>query len=415
MLSREQLLEEALNDSHGAAVDRELAFSLAQIASASKKFGIGGEGAPEGVVVCLSKMVADEKDALFHCSNPEMHASWHRTNTHGRFSNRTFSYYSSYEGKWGKTPEGREFTDWGLNMGDWEKLLLGKERGAEREDSLMCCAWNQAYSDQYQYGSASSWVAPFVEKVKALVVAPAQNCAALGFAISSETELKSRVYDATLTKLLVDQLANESDSNCGKTNWLDELIDSFSKERWSVLKAGGEITLDTIVAPESVRHVFERLIRTDIDGIAAQVDDIRVPVSEYPYYYGLPYSRPCAPVGSMPAGCRTAVAAFKTAANDIIARKKALATSQAQEEKIEMDNAASIIERAFRGWFGRKRRNELLYERETYQRSNQCRLLKAEEQYATDHLNYLKKRLKKLDLMAKSEKLTNKVKDMERY
>jgi hypothetical protein len=87
MLSREQLLEEALNDSHGAAVDRELAFSLAQIASVSKKFVIGGEGTPESVVACISKMVADEKDALFHCPNPEMRASKENGGKHLRVAN----------------------------------------------------------------------------------------------------------------------------------------------------------------------------------------------------------------------------------------------------------------------------------------------------------------------------------------
>ena len=47
--------------------------------------------------------------------------------------------------------------------------------------------------------------------------------------------------------------------------------------------------------------------------------------------------------------------------------------SQFVEEKAEMDEAAALIERCWRGFWGRRKKNELLYARETEQRQNQVR------------------------------------------
>mmetsp|Transcript_9918 Transcript_9918/g.20190 ORF Transcript_9918/g.20190 Transcript_9918/m.20190 type:complete len:962 (-) Transcript_9918:30-2915(-) len=85
------------------------------------------------------------------------------------------------------------------------------------------------------------------------------------------------------------------------------------------------------------------------------------------------------------------------------------------EEKREMDEAAALIERCWRGFWARRRKNELLYARETDQRQNQVRLLKSEEQFQADYVRLLKKRLNKLALKEKKEELHEKVNDMYKY
>ncbi|GMH62608.1 hypothetical protein TrRE_jg12385 [Triparma retinervis] len=85
------------------------------------------------------------------------------------------------------------------------------------------------------------------------------------------------------------------------------------------------------------------------------------------------------------------------------------------EEKKEMDEAAALIERCWRGFWARRRKNQLLYARETDQRQNQVRLLKSEEQFQADYVRLLKKRLAKLELKDKNDDLKEKVKDMYQY
>jgi hypothetical protein len=85
------------------------------------------------------------------------------------------------------------------------------------------------------------------------------------------------------------------------------------------------------------------------------------------------------------------------------------------EEKKEMDEAAALIERCWRGFWGRKLKNDLLYARETMQRQNQVRLLGSEEQFYQDHIRLLEKRLKKAGLKESNEELCSKVAQMYKY
>jgi len=80
-----------------------------------------------------------------------------------------------------------------------------------------------------------------------------------------------------------------------------------------------------------------------------------------------------------------------------------------------MNEAASLIERCYRGYCGRRRKNELLYERETTQRTNQTRLFASDEQWWADHVRLLEKRMKKLNLEEKNKVLSTKVNDMYNY
>ena len=85
------------------------------------------------------------------------------------------------------------------------------------------------------------------------------------------------------------------------------------------------------------------------------------------------------------------------------------------EEKAEMDESAAMIERCWRGFWARRRKNELLYGRETEQRQNQVRLLASEEQFQADYVRLLRKRLNRLGLDEKNEELLQKVNDMYNY
>lgn len=60
--------------------------------------------------------------------------------------------------------------------------------------------------------------------------------------------------------------------------------------------------------------------------------------------------------------------------------RRMMARGKFVEEKQEMDEAAAMIERCWRGFWGRRMKNDLLYARETEQRQNQVRLLASEEQ-----------------------------------
>jgi len=84
-----------------------------------------------------------------------------------------------------------------------------------------------------------------------------------------------------------------------------------------------------------------------------------------------------------------------------------LTSLQFVDEKREMDEGAALIERCWRGFWARRRKNQLLYARETDQRQNQVRLLKSEEQFQSDYVRLLKKRLKKVRRSEeRSEELT---------
>ena len=89
-----------------------------------------------------------------------------------------------------------------------------------------------------------------------------------------------------------------------------------------------------------------------------------------------------------------------------------LAKGKFVAEKLEMDVAAALIERCWRGYWGRRTRNERLYARETAQRQNQVRLLGSEEQHLLDHIRLVERRVKKAGLAAKNEELEEKVKQM---
>ncbi|GMH72347.1 hypothetical protein TL16_g05891 [Triparma laevis f. inornata] len=95
--------------------------------------------------------------------------------------------------------------------------------------------------------------------------------------------------------------------------------------------------------------------------------------------------------------------------------RRMMARGKFVEEKMEMDEAAALIERCWRGFWGRRRKNELLYERETEQRQNQTRLLKSEEQFMKDYNFVLKRRLTRLGLEEKNKELGEKVRDMFAY
>ena len=84
----------------------------------------------------------------------------------------------------------------------------------------------------------------------------------------------------------------------------------------------------------------------------------------------------------------------------------AMAKGKFDEEKDEMYEAASLIERCYRGYFGRRRKNELIYERETEARTNQTRLLASDEQWWRDHVKLLEKRLGKLDIGEKNQEVS---------
>jgi len=93
----------------------------------------------------------------------------------------------------------------------------------------------------------------------------------------------------------------------------------------------------------------------------------------------------------------------------------AMAKGKFDEEKEEMYEAACLIERCYRGYYGRRRKNELLYERETLARTNQTRLFASDEQYWSDHVKLLQKRLKKLNLEEKNTELKKNCQDMFAY
>ncbi|GMH99477.1 hypothetical protein TrVE_jg3868 [Triparma verrucosa] len=95
--------------------------------------------------------------------------------------------------------------------------------------------------------------------------------------------------------------------------------------------------------------------------------------------------------------------------------RRMMARGKFVEEKAEMDEAAALIERCWRGYWGRRKKNELLYARETEQRQNQTRLLKSEEQFMKDYIFVLRRRLKRLGLEEKNKELGEKVKDMFAY
>jgi hypothetical protein len=92
-----------------------------------------------------------------------------------------------------------------------------------------------------------------------------------------------------------------------------------------------------------------------------------------------------------------------------------LAKGKFKEEKAEMDEAASLISRCWRGFWGRKLKNDLLYARETACRQAQVRLLGSEEQFYADHIRLLERRIKRAGLDEKNNELTAVVNQMYKY